>query len=146
MATEANAPDFVDTVVAVRYAETDQMGVVYYANYFVWMEVGRAAWCQARGFYYRDLEDRHNRILIVAEATCRYKAPARYEDRVLIRTAAGPSSDKVIRFIYEIYNQATGKLLATGETVHVVTDGDLRPSRLPEQFGKLFQPPAGPRS
>jgi acyl-CoA thioester hydrolase len=142
MDMNSKAPDFVDTLVTVRYAETDQMGVVYYANYLIWMEVGRAAWCHDRGFHYRDLEAQHNRMMLVAEATCRYKAPARYEDIVLIRTAAGPSSDKVIRFIYEIRKQSSGQLLATGETVHVVTDRDLRPSRLPEQFGKLFLPPS----
>ncbi len=139
---EKNLPelDFVETVVHVRYAETDQMGVVYYANYFVWFEVGRNAWCRARGFHYRDLEIEHDRMLIVAEACCRYKAPARYEDEILIRTAAGPSSDKVIRFVYEIRHRQTGKVLSTGETVHVVTDRDLKPARLPEHIGRLFVP------
>jgi len=133
--------DFVDTVIHVRYAETDQMGVVYHANYFVWFEVGRVAWCRARGFQYRDLEARDNRMMLVAEANCRYRAPARFDDEILIRTTIGSSNDKVVRFRYEIRNQSSGQLLATGETVHVVTDRDLRPARLPKHIGKLFLPP-----
>jgi acyl-CoA thioester hydrolase len=142
MDKDTNEPDFVDTLTSVRYAETDQMGVVYYANYLVWFEVGRAAWCRARGFVYRDLEVQHDRMMLVAEATCRYKAPARYDDDILIRTAAGSSTDKVIRFVYEIRNHRTGQLLATGETVHVVTDRNVRPARLPKHISKLFSAPA----
>jgi acyl-CoA thioester hydrolase len=133
-----NEPEFVDAVVHVRYAETDQMGIVYYANYLVWFEVGRGAWCRARGFPYRDLEAVHGRMMVVAEATCRYRAPAHYEDEILIRTAIGSATDKVIRFVYEICNQRTGQLLATGASTHVVTDRNLRPARLPEQFRKIL--------
>ncbi len=131
---------FVDTVVNVRYAETDQMGIVYYANYFVWFEVGRVAWCRARGFQYRDLEADHGRMMVVAEATCRYKAPARFEDNILIRTALGSATDRVVRFTYEIRNQDTGQLLATGESKHVVTDRAFRPARLPDPIRKIFTP------
>jgi acyl-CoA thioester hydrolase len=135
---------FVDAAVHVRYAETDQMGIVYYANYLVWFEVGRAAWCRARGFRYRDLETEHGRMLVVAEATCRYKAPARYEDDILIRTAAASATEKVIRFHYEVRNQHTGQLLVLGDTTHVVTDRDLRPARLPDKFLQLFKEETSP--
>ncbi|MBZ5496751.1 MAG: acyl-CoA thioesterase [Acidobacteriia bacterium] len=138
MRKNSNEPDFVDSVVNVRYAETDQMGVVYYANYLVWFEVGRVAWCRARGFHYRDLEAVHGRMMVVAEASCRYKAPARFDDDILIRTAAGSATDKVVRFVYEIRNARTGQLLATGESKHVVTDREFRPARLPGQIRKLF--------
>jgi acyl-CoA thioester hydrolase len=137
--TEAH--DFVDAVIRVRYAETDQMGVVYYANYLVWFEVGRVAWCHAKGFRYRDMEEQDGRMLMVAEATCRYKAPARFEDEVLIRTAVASASEKVIRFQYEIRNNQTGDLLATGETVHVVTDPQARPARLPDRYREYFDLP-----
>jgi acyl-CoA thioester hydrolase len=138
MSENLGKPKFVDTVVNVRYAETDQMGVVYYANYLVWFEVGRVAWCRARGFHYRDLEAVHGRMMMVAEASCRYKAPARFEDDILIRTAVGSATDRVIRFLYEIRNQRTGKLLATGESKHVVTDRSYRPARLPEHMRGFF--------
>jgi acyl-CoA thioester hydrolase len=130
--------DWVDTTVNVRYAETDQMGVVYYANYLVWFEVGRVAWCRAKGFHYRDMERKDGRLLVVAEVNCRYRAPARFDDDVLIRTAIARATDKVIRFRYEILNQRTRQLLANGESVHVVTDQDVRPARLPEKYYSLF--------
>jgi acyl-CoA thioester hydrolase len=133
--------EFVDTVVTVRYAETDQMGVVYYANYLVWFEVGRVAWCRARGFRYRDMETEDHRFMMVAEATCRYKAPARFEDEVVIRTAVSSATDMVIRFRYEIRNRSDGQLLATGETAHVVTDSELRPARLPDRYRSYFHLP-----
>jgi acyl-CoA thioester hydrolase len=132
---------FVDAVVDVRYAETDGMGVVYYANYLVWMEVGRGAWCRERGFSYRDMETRDQLYLMVAEATCRYKAPARYEDSVRIRTAVAAASERVIRFTYEIRNNASGQLLASGESVHVVTDAQYRPARMPDAYRKYFNFP-----
>jgi len=130
--------EFVETPIAVRYAETDQMGVVYYANYFVWFEVGRGAWCRARGFSYREMEAEDGRFMTVAEAICRYKAPARYEDDIAVRTYAEASKDKVVRFNYEILNKATGRLLATGSTVHVVTDANMRPARIPDRYRPLF--------
>ena len=139
-------PEFVETVVNVRYAETDRMGIVYYANYLVWFEVGRVAWCRAKGFQYRDMEEEDGKFMAVAEANCRYKAPARFEDDILIRTAVASATDKVIRFQYEIVNRLTGQLLATGETTHVVTDSQVRPSRLPDRYRHHFDlPPAGHR-
>ena len=139
MRIEAPALDFVDTVVNVRYAETDQMGVVYYANYLVWFEVGRVAWCRARGFSYRDMEIEDGHRMMVAAAACRYRAPARFDDDVVIRTAAASASEKVIRFSYEVRDKKTWKLLATGETAHVVTDLNNRPSRLPARYRKYFR-------
>ena len=138
MQKNSREPAFVDTQVNVRYAETDQMGIVYYANYLVWFEVGRVAWCRARGFQYRDLEAQHGRMMVVAEASCRYKAPARFEDDILIRTAVRSATDKVVQFVYEIRHLQTARLLATGESKHVVTDRDFRPARLPEPIRKLF--------
>jgi acyl-CoA thioester hydrolase len=134
-------PDFVETVVNVRYAETDQMGIVYYANYLVWFEVGRVAWCKAKGFRYADMESQDQHYLIVAEASCRYKAPARFEDDIVVRTALARASDRVIRYRYEIRRRSDGELLATGETAHVVTDLDHRPARLPDRYREYFSLP-----
>ncbi len=130
--------EFVETTITVRYAETDQMGVVYYGNYLTWFEVGRVAWCRAKGFQYRDMESIDGRFMVVAEAVCRYKAPARFEDDIVIRTAVLSVTDKVIRFQYEIVNKQSGKLLASGETTHVVTDKQMRPARIPERYRKHF--------
>jgi acyl-CoA thioester hydrolase len=129
---------FVDAEISVRYGETDKMGVVYYANYLVWFEVGRVAWCRAKGFRYRDMEEQYDRFMMVAEAKCRYMAPARFEDAIIIRTAAGKSTDRIIRFEYLIQNKATGQLLARGETTHVLTDTSCRPARLPDHYRHYF--------
>jgi acyl-CoA thioester hydrolase len=134
-------PDFVETEVNVRYAETDQMGIVYYANYLVWFEVGRVAWCKAKGFHYAEMEAQDKRFLMVAEANCRYKAPARFEDDIIIKTGLARATDKVIHYCYEVYGKSTRQLLATGETTHVVTDMNFRPSRLPDRYRKCFSLP-----
>ena len=82
MSEQTDRNNFVDAAVKVRYAETDQMGIVYYANYLVWFEVGRGAWCKAKGFNYADMESKDGRYLMVAEASCRYKSPpASRQDR-----------------------------------------------------------------
>lgn len=123
--------------VRVRYAETDQMGVAYYANYFVWFEVGRGKFCNDCGFSYRDMERETGLFLSVAEARCRYKAPARYEDELIIRTRIADLSRRMLRFIYEI-SRADGALLATGETLHVLINSEGRPSSLPEKYQSML--------
>jgi acyl-CoA thioester hydrolase len=140
MRCKPSEPEFVDTEITVRYAETDQMGIVHHANYFVWFELGRVTWCRARGFIYRDFEKEEDRFMMVGEVSCRYKAAARFEDDLLIRTAVASVTDKVIRFQYEVRDKNTGRLLATGESAHVVTDGEFRPARLPMRYRKYFFP------
>lgn len=122
----------------VRYAETDQMGIVYYANYLVWFEIGRTDFCRQHGFTYREMEQQDGLYIIVAEAKCRYKAPARYDDDILVRTSLRSVRRRVLVFSYEIYRKAGDEILAEGETVHVITDRDGRPRALPEKYRKLF--------
>ena len=143
MLQNAVPSDFVETAVNVRYAETDQMGIVYYANYLVWFEVGRVAWCRAKGFRYTDMESQDKHYLIVAEANCRYKSSARFEDEVVVRTALARANERVIRYRYEIRRKGDGELLATGETAHVVTDRNRRPARLPDRYRAYFSLPPG---
>ncbi len=133
--------DYVETAINVRYAETDQMGIVYYANYLVWFEIGRVAWCKARGFHYAEMESKDRCYLMVAEASCRYKAPAHFSEDILIRTALAKATDRVIRYRYEIREKRTERLLAAGETTHVVTDAKFRPSRLPDHYRVYFSLP-----
>ena len=78
---------WTDTTLRVRYAETDQMGIVYYANYFVWFEIGRTDVCRQHGFAYKDMEKEDGLYIMVAESRCRYKAPAHYDDEILLRTS-----------------------------------------------------------
>jgi acyl-CoA thioester hydrolase len=138
MSQDAALPEFVETHVNVRYAETDKMGIVYYANYLVWFEVGRVAWCKARGFRYADMETQYQRYMVVAEASCRYKSSAYFEDDIVVRTALARATDKVIRYQYEIRRNIDGQLLATGGTTHVITDLHQRPSRLPDEYRQYF--------
>lgn len=128
----------VDARVRVRYAETDQMGVAYYGNYFTWFEVGRVDWCKANGFNYRDMEKEDGAMLVVAEASCRYKSSARFDDELLIRTTILRAKRKLITFGYEVLKAESGELLATGETTHLITGPDLKPRALPEKYNKMF--------
>ena len=128
----------VTTEVRVRYAETDQMGIVYYANYLVWFEIGRVELLRALGLTYNQLEIDHQCILPVIEASCRYRAPARYDDEILIETRPSLLRGSVLKFAYQVWRKATEseerKLLAEGETVHVVCDGELNKKPLPEHY------------
>jgi acyl-CoA thioester hydrolase len=124
----------VEARVRVRYAETDQMGVVYHANYLVWMEVGRVEFWRARGLRYRDMERDDGILLAVAEAQCRYLAPAYYDEEILIRTRMAEANPRMIRFEYELVDAADGRNVATAFTKHVFCGRDRRPCRLPEKY------------
>jgi len=125
------------TQVRVRYAETDQMGIVYYANYLVWFEIGRVELLRSLGLAYSQLEKDHQCILPVVEASCRYRSPARYDDRITIETRPSLLRGSVLKFAYRIYRDADvgveRQLLAEGETVHVVCDGQLNKKPLPPE-------------
>ncbi|MGH9533294.1 MAG: acyl-CoA thioesterase [Terriglobales bacterium] len=130
----AAAQPWVETQIRVRYAETDQMGVVYYANFFVWFEIGRVEHLRSRGFSYRDLEAEDGRFIPVVEARCRYKAPARYDDLLILRTRLARQRGSLLDFVYEVVRASDGLLLATGETRHVVVDKNFQPADLPANF------------
>jgi acyl-CoA thioester hydrolase len=133
-----------ETRIRVRYAETDQMGVVYYANYLVWMEVGRVEYCKACGFEYKQMELEDGVYLAVAEASCRYASPARFDEEVIIRTWVEDANPRMVRFVYEMRLAADGRKLATGETKHIFLGRDLRPCRMPEKYrGKFATHAAG---
>src|SRR5918912_262936 len=126
--------DWHETTVRVRYAETDRMGVVYHANYFVWFEIGRTEFCRARGFAYRYMEENDDAFLVVAESYCRYKAPAYYDDELLVRTHITELRRRSLRFGYEIVRIPDGQIIAEGETGHVVTDSNGRVRSFPEGY------------
>jgi acyl-CoA thioester hydrolase len=122
-----------ETRFRVRYAETDKMGVVYYANYFVWMEIGRTDYCKSVGFSYREMEKDHANMA-VADASCRYIAPARYDDEILVRTTIDRLNRRLISFDYEILNSETGEKLAEGKTLHITVDKEGRKCMIPEKY------------
>ena len=134
--------DWHETEIRVRYAETDQMGVVHHSNYLVWFELGRSDFCRARGFSYKDMEEKDNALMVVAESYCRYKSPAFYEDVLTVRTKVEELRSRSLRFIYEIYRPSDQTLLAEGETLHVVTDENKKVRTIPEIYKeKLLESP-----
>jgi acyl-CoA thioester hydrolase len=122
-----------DALVRVRYAETDQMGVVYHSNFFVWFEIGRVEFLRSLGFSYQEMEEDGYR-LPVAEVRCRYKAPAFYDDTLVIRTRIANLRSSLITFAYETIRQSDGALLAEGETTHIVVGAGKKKVQLPEKY------------
>jgi acyl-CoA thioester hydrolase len=127
------------TRVRVRYAETDQMGVVYHANYLVWFEVGRVELMRQMGLNYKDMEREEGCGIAVVEVNCRYRCPARYDDELLIRTRVTGARGPVVKFGYEVVREADGMLLCEGGTVHVVVGKDMKKRAMPEKYAERFR-------
>jgi acyl-CoA thioester hydrolase len=138
MPEPAAAPLGHEARFRVRYAETDRMGVVYYANYLIWMELGRAEYCRAAGIRYRDMELEDGVLLAVVEAHCRYLSPARYDDEIAVKTWISKANPRMVEFEYEIREAETVRALASGSTRHIFLGVDMRPVRLPEKYWPLF--------
>lgn len=127
-----------ETRVRVRYAETDQMGVVYHANYLVWFEIGRVEFIRQMGLDYRLMEQEENAMIAVVEATARYKAPARYDDELIVRTTLAGMRGSIVRFRYAIVRAADDLLLCEGETTHLVVGRDMKKREMPPRYAQLF--------
>ena len=133
MNEEISMRDAVDIDLRVRYAETDQMGVAYYANYLVWFEVGRSELCRKRGFRYADLEALGFK-LVVTDVHCRYRNSARYDETVIVRTRLKGLNKRMVTFGYQILRQDTEEIIAEGETKHICVDTNGKTKSLPEKF------------
>ena len=129
-------PGSVSTL-RVRYAETDKMGIVYYANYLVWFEVGRGDLLRSLGWTYREME-LAGVSLPVIEAHCAYQRPARYDDEIEVRTRGRMLSPVRMEFEYEVIKVHDGSVAATGKTIHAALDANGRPCRLPERVREVF--------
>jgi len=127
-----------ETRFRVRYAETDQMGVVYYANYLIWMELGRAEYCRAAGIRYKDMEAQDHVLLAVVDAHCRYIHPAHYDEEILVETAIARANRRMIEFRYRILEASTARDLAEGETKHIFLSRAMKPVKLPEKYYAAF--------
>jgi acyl-CoA thioester hydrolase len=125
--------DVVDVDIRVRYAETDQMGVAYYANYLVWFEVGRSEFYRRRGFPYIDLEALGYKV-VVTEVHCRYRNSARYDETVIVRTRLKGVNKRMITFGYQILREDQKEVIAEGETRHICVDSKGKTKSLPEKF------------
>src|SRR5512135_2664047 len=111
-----------ETTIRVRYVETDQMGVVYHSNFIIWFEVGRVELLRQLGFRYRDMEEQDDCHIAVVDVKLRYKAPARYDDEILVRTQLKNMRESLLHFTYEIVRATDNTLLCEGETTHIVVD------------------------
>lgn len=125
------------STVRVRYAETDKMGVVYYANYLVWFEVGRTDLLRMLGWSYRDMEAAGVSLPVI-EAHCEYRRPAKYDDELDVRTQGRMLSPVRMEFRYEVVRRADQVVAAAGRTVHAAVDASGRPCRLPERIRQVF--------
>jgi acyl-CoA thioester hydrolase len=123
--------------VRVRYAETDKMGVVYYAHYLVWFEIGRTEWLRDTGWTYLAMEAEGFGLPVI-EAQCHYKTSARYDDELQIETAARLVTPIRLAFDYRVLRPADGQTVATGYTVHATIDRSGRPVRLPARVKELL--------
>ena len=123
-----------ETRIRVRYAETDQMGVVYHSNYFIWFEVGRVELMRQLGFTYKDMEREDGCYIAVVDARCRYKAPARYDEEIIIRTHLKNVRESMIHFGYEALRAGDELQLAEGETTHIVINSEMTRRAIPEKY------------
>ena len=138
-ASTDNHPAVNETRLRVRYAETDQMGVVYHANHFVWFEIGRVELLRQLGFSYRDMESVDQCYIAVVDARCRYRAPVRYDDEIVVRTHLKNVRESVIHFGYELTRVGDGVVLADGETTHIVTNAQMKITELPAKYMSVFR-------
>jgi acyl-CoA thioester hydrolase len=127
-----------DVTVRVRYAETDQMGVVYHSNYLIWFEVGRVELMRSLGFDYKCMEADDDTYMVVADVHCRYHHPARYDELLTVRTRIMEVKTRVLKFGYEIFRQDDHKVLATGDTTHVAASREGRVKHFPEKYKTAF--------
>jgi acyl-CoA thioester hydrolase len=124
--------------VRVRYAETDQMGVVYHSNYLIWFEVGRVELIRQLGLDYKRMEEEDGCGITVVDVHVRYRAPARYDDELVVQTTLLAARGPVIRFGYKILREEDGVLLCEGETMHVVVGKDMKKRSLPPKYAERF--------
>jgi acyl-CoA thioester hydrolase len=124
------------TRVRARYAETDQMGVIHHANYYIWMEVARVELCEAMGFRYRDMEEKGGVLLAVVESSCRYISSVRFDDEVVIATRISKVNSRMLTFTYDM--SVDGRHVADGETRHIFLNRFMKPTRLPDLYRSLF--------
>ena len=129
-----------ETKLRVRYAETDNMGVVYHSNFAIWFEVGRVELMRQLGLEYRTMERDDNCHIPVVDLRVRYKAPALYDDEIVVRTRIANARQSLLHFTYEVLRAGDQTLLATGETMHIIVDDKFQRRSLPEKYLKAFAP------
>jgi acyl-CoA thioester hydrolase len=141
--TPDSSATVLETRLRVRYAETDQMSVVYHSNYIIWFEVGRVEFMRQLGISYKEMEQTEQMHLPVAEVRCRFKASARYDDEIVIRTHIARLRSYLIQFRYQVMRAEDGLLLAEGESTHVSVNAQMATTPFPEKYMSVFRRVAG---
>ena len=139
MPQETETVERHETRLRVRYAETDQMRVVYHANYLVWMEVGRVELVRSRGINYKELEQTEGLFLAVIDVHCRYLFPARYDQEIVVYTEVVHSNARKVEFAYHIHSVEDHRLLVQGGTRHIWVNREMHPTRLPEKYWSFLR-------
>ena len=124
--------------MTVRYYETDRMGIVHHSNYLRWFEVGRTELIKMVGFRYSELE-KGGLLLPVVESHCQYRGSARYEDEIVVKATVKSMTPVRITFYYEVFNETAGKLITSGETMHVWTNSELKPVNLKKTAPEIYR-------
>ncbi len=127
-----------DSTIRVRYAETDQMGVVYHSNYLIWFEVGRVELMRSLGFDYKQMELDDDTYIVVADVHCRYHHPARYDELLTVRARILEAKTRTLKFGYEVFRQRDQKLLAIGHTIHVACSRAGQVKHFPDKYKTAF--------
>jgi acyl-CoA thioester hydrolase len=143
MTTEAKQGFVVEAHLRVRYAETDAMGVVYYANYPVWFEVARGEYCRAAGYSYAQMEKDFGIVMAVTEMGVKYRYPARYDDEIIVYVWMEKLGKASCVFGYQVYNVTNGKVCVDGFTEHAAVAADGRPKRFDTKLHEVFTPLVG---
>lgn len=128
-----------ETRFRVRYAETDQMGVVYHSNYLIWFEIGRVEMMRELGFDYKHMEIEDGCFISVVDARCRFKSPALYDDLILVRTHINRMRETMVHFSYEVFRDGDKTILCEGETTHISTGRDFKIKKMPEKYVAAFR-------
>ena len=132
--------NFIECEQKVRYSETDQMGVAHNKNYFEWFEIGRTEYCYKKNIPYKNIEEQ-GYYLVVVEAFCKYKKPLRYDEKFFIRVFLKEITPKKVMFVYELVTKEEKKLIASGYTVHIVTDSKAKVCSLPPHIIRKLKAP-----
>ena len=127
-----------ETDIRVRYAETDRMGIVHHSNYLIWFEAGRSDFFREKGFSYTKMEEESDALMVVAECYIRFKSPAYYDDVLTIRSKVTELRSRSLRFFYEVYRKFDDKLIAEGETLHVITDQNKKVRTMPSVYRDIL--------
>ena len=131
--------NYFDYEYRVRYADTDKMGISYYANYFVWFEAARTEYFRSLGLPYTECEKK-GYFLPVVDTGAKYYAPSTYDDLVIVRTSVSQLRKASMRFEYVVFNKQNNKRLVTGFSVHVFVDQNMQPAPIPDEIEKIVTP------